>query len=57
MKRFACGEVVAGCPATWDTESDEELLALVGRHVVLVHGIDPTPSVVEAVRSRIVVLA
>jgi predicted small metal-binding protein len=55
MKRFACGDIVPGCDATFLSESDEELLAEVARHADHDHGMSEVPAaMVEQVRSRIV---
>lgn len=53
MKTLACGDIMTGCGATFDGETEEEILAQAGQHVVDVHGIDPTPEVMEMVRSHI----
>jgi predicted small metal-binding protein len=57
MKRFACGDVVPGCDATFLCSDDDELLAQVGRHAVRDHGMTEVPAeLVEQVRSRIVLV-
>jgi predicted small metal-binding protein len=53
MKRLACGEIVSGCAATFEGETDEEILAQAGRHAAEDHGMEVTPEVVELVRSHI----
>lgn len=53
MKTLACGEIMDGCTATFQGESDDELLAQAGKHVVEDHGLDVTPEMVELVRSHI----
>jgi predicted small metal-binding protein len=51
---LACGDVMAGCAATFEADSEEELLAQVGPHAAEAHGIDEiTPEVLEAVRGAI----
>jgi predicted small metal-binding protein len=51
---LACGDVMAGCDATFEADSEEELLAQVGPHAAEAHGIDEvTPEVLEAVRGAI----
>lgn len=58
MKRFACGDVVPGCSASWVATSDEELIDLVEWHAAEAHGvIDPPPELLTAVRRRISVVA
>jgi predicted small metal-binding protein len=53
MKTLACGEIMPGCGATFQGETDDELLAQAGRHVVEDHGLEVTPDLVELVRSHI----
>jgi predicted small metal-binding protein len=53
MKTLACGEIMAGCAATFEGETEEEILAQAGRHVAEDHGLDVTPEVVDLVRSHI----
>jgi predicted small metal-binding protein len=53
MKRLACGEIVSGCTATFEGETDDEILAQAGQHAVADHGMEVTPEVVELVRSHI----
>lgn len=54
MKQFACGDVVAGCGARFEGESDDEVLARVGRHAQEDHGMDQVPdSLVQQVRAKI----
>jgi predicted small metal-binding protein len=51
---LACGDVMAGCDATFEADSEDELLAQVGPHAAEAHGIDEvTPDVLEAVRGAI----
>ena len=53
MKTLACGEIMSGCGATFQGETDEEILGQAGRHVVEDHGMDVTPEVVDLVRLHI----
>jgi predicted small metal-binding protein len=54
MKRFACGDVVPDCDASWARSSEDEILVEVARHAAEVHGItEPPPELVAAVRARI----
>ena len=53
MKTLACGEIMAGCDATFEGETEEEVLAQAGRHAVEDHGLEVTPEVVDLVRSHI----
>jgi predicted small metal-binding protein len=53
MKTLACGEIMTGCAATFEGETDDEILARAGRHVVEDHGLDVTPELVDLVRSHI----
>lgn len=57
MKRFACGDVVPGCDATFVCSTDEDVLAEVARHAARDHGLSEVPAeLVEQVRSRIVLV-
>lgn len=54
MKRFACGDVVPGCEASWVCSSDDEILAHVAAHAAIAHGLtDVSDELVAAVRSHI----
>jgi len=53
MKSLACGEVMPGCDATFQGQTDDEILAQAGRHAVEAHGLEVTPEVVDLVRSHI----
>jgi predicted small metal-binding protein len=53
MKTLACGEIMEGCAATFQGETEEEVLAQAGRHAAEEHGLEVTPEVVELVRSHI----
>ena len=56
MKRFACGDVVPGCTASWSRATDDEILAEVARHAAEAHGITDVPAeLVADVRSKITV--
>ena len=58
MKRFACGDVVPGCDATFVCDTDDEILVQVAQHAAAVHGMTEVPdSVVGQVRERIVAVA
>jgi predicted small metal-binding protein len=51
---IACGDVMPGCAATFDADTQDELLALVGPHAAEVHGVtEITPEVLEAVSGAI----
>ena len=54
MKHFACGDVVPGCTATFQTETEEELLAQVAAHARDEHGIETvTDDLVAQVRASV----
>ena len=53
MKTLACGEIMPGCDATFQGQTDDEILAQAGRHAVEAHGLEVTPEVVDLVRSHI----
>jgi len=58
MKRFACGDVVPGCDATFVCDSEDDILAQVAQHAAEVHGMTEVPeAVVVQVRERIVAVA
>ena len=58
MKRFACGDVVPGCDATFVCDSDDDILAQVAQHAAEVHGMTEVPeAVVVQVRERIYAVA
>jgi predicted small metal-binding protein len=51
---LSCGDVMPGCAATFNAESEDELLAQVGPHAADAHGItEITPEVLEAVKGAI----
>ena len=57
MKRFSCGAVVTGCTATFEAESDEQILAQVADHARRDHGMAEVPDeVAEQVRANTVVV-
>jgi predicted small metal-binding protein len=54
MKRFACGDVVPGCDATFVCDTEDEILVQVAQHAAEVHGMTEVPdAVVLQVRERI----
>lgn len=51
---LACGDVMPGCAATFEGDSEEQVLEQVGPHVAGAHGIsDVPPDVLEAVKAAI----
>jgi predicted small metal-binding protein len=51
---LACGDVMPGCDATFEADSEEELIAQVGPHAAQAHGIDEVShDVMHAVRVAI----
>ena len=51
---LACGDVMPGCAATFDADSEEDLLQQVGPHARDAHGISEiTPDVLAAVKGAI----
>ena len=51
---LACGDVMPGCAATFEAESEDDLLAQAGEHAAAEHGItEMTPETMEAVRSAV----
>lgn len=56
MFRLACGDVMPGCSARFESSDRDQLLGEVARHAAESHGItEITPEVLEAVTSKIVV--
>ena len=55
MKEFSCGAVVPGCAATFQGESEDELLQQIAAHARDEHGMDEVPAeVVDTIRASIV---
>lgn len=55
MKSFSCGDVVPGCDAHWQRDTDEDILAAVAEHAAAAHGIrSVSAELVGAVRAAIV---
>jgi predicted small metal-binding protein len=55
MKRFACGDVVPGCEASWVCSTEDEILSRVAAHATADHGLtEIPPELVSAVRAHIV---
>jgi len=51
---LACGDVMPGCDATFEADSEEKVLEQVGPHAAEAHGIsEVTPEVLEAVKGAI----
>ena len=53
MKTLACGEIMPGCAARFESETEDEILAQAGRHVAEDHRLEVTPELVETVRGHI----
>ena len=54
MKEFRCGVLVPGCYATFEGESDEEILRQVVVHAREEHGMEQVPpDVVAEIRAEI----
>ena len=55
MFKLACGDVMPGCPARFESTDRDQLLDQVASHAAESHGItELTPDVVRAVESKIV---
>ncbi|MFC6285484.1 DUF1059 domain-containing protein [Nocardioides sp. GCM10027113] len=53
--QVACGDIMPGCSAHFETETREELMQQVARHAAEVHGItNLTPDIQQTVDSKIV---
>jgi predicted small metal-binding protein len=56
--KLACGDVMPGCAARFETNDRGDLLGQVAGHAAAEHGItDITPEILQAVESKIVVAA
>lgn len=54
MKKFACGDVVPGCTATFQGPTDDAILGQVARHAHDDHGLtDVSADLVAAVKKAI----
>jgi predicted small metal-binding protein len=54
VKEFRCGDLVPGCPTTFQSESEEGILQQVAAHARDEHGMDEVPpEVVDKVRAEI----
>ena len=54
MKLFSCGSVVPDCRATFEGESEDEILDQVATHAREAHGIaQPSAELIERVRANI----
>jgi predicted small metal-binding protein len=54
MKTFACGAVVAGCTASFEAETEEEILEQVARHAREDHDMPDVPDeLVRQVRANL----
>ncbi len=54
MKQFACGDIVPGCSATFEGDSDDAILGQVAAHARADHGMDEVQaSLVDQVRAAI----
>ena len=54
MKKFACGDVVAGCDGVVTGETEDDVLAAAAAHASSAHGMADVPAdVVAAIRAGI----
>ena len=54
MKRFACGDVIPGCDATFSATDDDGIFAQVVPHAASAHGVtEVTPELADTVRGLI----
>jgi predicted small metal-binding protein len=52
MKQFRCGELIPGCEAAFQGETEDEVLAQVGAHARDEHGMDEVPpEVIDRIRA------
>lgn len=55
MKKFACGDVVPGCEASWVCSTEDDILSNVAAHAAADHGlIEISADLASAVRANIV---
>jgi predicted small metal-binding protein len=53
--KLACGDVMPGCAARFESDSREDLMQQVAAHAARDHGItEITPEIADAVGSRVV---
>ncbi len=54
MREFACGDVVPGCSATFQGQTDDDILQQIGPHAADAHGMTEVPdSLVDQIRTLI----
>ena len=54
MKEFRCGELVPGCEARFESESEDELLERIADHARDEHGMpEVPPEIVDKIRAAI----
>jgi predicted small metal-binding protein len=54
MFKLACGDVMPGCPARFESTDRDQLLGQVAGHAAATHGItDITPDVRQAIEAKI----
>jgi len=53
MKTLACADLVPGCPAMIEAETDEEILQIAAKHAVEAHGLTVDDELVAAVKGAI----
>ncbi|TFV53762.1 DUF1059 domain-containing protein [Blastococcus sp. TF02A-35] len=57
MKRFACGDIIPGCDATYTAADEDGIFAQAAPHAAEVHGITAdqiTPELMERFRAAMV---
>jgi predicted small metal-binding protein len=53
MKTLACGDLVPGCPAVVQAETEEEILRIAAKHALEAHGLTVDDGLVAAVKGAI----
>ena len=53
MKTLACADLVPGCPAVVEAETEEEILQIAAKHAVEAHGLTVDDGLVAAVKAVI----
>lgn len=53
MKTLACGDLVPGCPAVVEAETEEEIMQIAAKHAAEAHGLAVDDGLVAAVKAAI----
>ncbi len=53
MKTLACADLVPGCPAVVEAETEDEIVEIAAQHAVSAHGLTPDDELVARVKAAI----